>query len=87
MTFSGFESLCNKLKVDPKVGLSGHDFAERTEKFGNNYREEPVAKSWFSLFIGALDDQMLKLLIVCAIFSITFDMILADPHERAHGKD
>ena len=82
----GFESLCNKLRVDPKVGLTGHDFAERTEKFGNNYREEPVAKSWFSLFIGALDDQMLKLLIVCAVFSITFDMILAEAHERSHGK-
>jgi|LauGreDrversion4_2_1035121.scaffolds.fasta_scaffold166731_1 hypothetical protein len=56
LTFSGFESICNKLRVDPKVGLTGHDFAERTEKFGNNYRPEPVAKSWFSLFIGALDD-------------------------------
>lgn len=81
----GFESICNKLKVDPKVGLSGQDFAERTEKFGNNYRPEPVAKSWFTLFIQALDDEMLKLLIVCAVFSITFDMILADPHERSHA--
>ena len=83
----GFEGICSKLRVDPKVGLTGGDFAERTEKFGNNYREEPVAKSWFSLFIGALDDEMLKLLIVCACFSITFDMILADPSERSHGKN
>ena len=29
---------------------------------------------------------MLKVLLVCAVFSITFDMILADPHERSHGK-
>ena len=72
--------------MDPKVGLSGNDFAERTEKFGNNYRKEPVAKSWFSLFMVALEDQMLKLLIVCAVFSITFDMILAEAHERSHGK-
>lgn len=78
----GFEGMCNKLRVDPKFGLTGNDFAERTEKFGNNYREEPVAKTWISLFIGALDDHMLKLLIVCAIFSITFDMILADHEER-----
>jgi len=68
--------------VDPKVGLTGNDFAERTEKFGNNYRNEPVAKTWISLFFGALKDDMLKLLIVCAIVSITFDMILADHEER-----
>ena len=82
----GFEGICSKLRVDPKVGLTGNDFAERTEKFGNNFREEPVAKSWFSLFIGALDDDMLKLLIVCACISITFDMILASPENRSHGK-
>jgi hypothetical protein len=56
LTLLGFESICNKLKVDPKVGLTGSDFTERTERFGNNYREEPVAKTWISLFIGALDD-------------------------------
>ena len=87
LILSGYESLCNKLRVDPKVGLTGNDFAERTEKFGNNYRPEPVAKSWISLFIGALNDQMLKLLICCAALSITLDMILSEPHERSHGKD
>ena len=84
--FVGFEGICNKLRVDPKVGLTGNDFAERTENFGNNFRPEPVAKSWFTLFIGALNDDMLKLLIACACVSITLDMILADPHERSHGK-
>jgi hypothetical protein len=29
---------------------------------------------------------MLKVLMVAAAVSITFDMILADPHERSHGK-
>jgi len=43
----GFEGICNKLRVDPKVGLTGNDFAERTEKFGNNYRAEAIAKTWF----------------------------------------
>jgi hypothetical protein len=28
---------------------------------------------------------MLKVLLVCAVFSITFDMLLADPHEREHA--
>ncbi len=30
---------------------------------------------------------MLKVLIVAAIFSITFDMILAHPEDRSHGKN
>ncbi len=73
--------------MDPKVGLTGNDFADRTEKFGNNYREESKAKSWFSLFLNAFEDPMLKLLIVCAAISITFAMILADHAERKHGKN
>ena len=73
--------------MNPKFGLTGNDFAERTEKFGNNYREESEAKSWFSLFLNAFEDPMLKLLIVCAAISITFDMILADHEERKHGKN
>jgi len=44
--YAGFEGICNKLRVDPKVGLTGNDFAERTEKFGNNYRAEAIAKTW-----------------------------------------
>lgn len=82
----GVEGICGKLKVDLKIGLTGGDFPERTQQFGNNFREQIKARSWFSLFWGALDDFMLKVLIVAAIFSITFDMILADEHDRGHGK-
>lgn len=82
----GVEGICKKLNVDIKLGLTGEDFPERTQQFGNNYREQIKAKSWFSLFWAALDDFMLKVLIVAAVFSITFDMIIADPHDRSHGK-
>jgi Ca2+ transporting ATPase len=82
----GIEGICSKLKVDVKIGLNGDDFIQRTQQFGNNYRESLKAKSWFSLFISALDDFMLKVLIVAAVFSITFDMILADESHRSTGK-
>ena len=36
------------------------------------------------LFIGALDDFMLRLLLVCATISITVDVAFAEPHERSH---
>jgi hypothetical protein len=34
---------------------------------------------FYKLFLGALDDFMLKLLLVCAIISISFDMGFAAP--------
>jgi len=82
----GVEGICSKLQVDVKIGLTGKDLDKRTQQFGNNYREALKAKSWASLFLAALDDFMLKVLIVAAIFSITFDMILATPEHRKHGK-
>lgn len=42
----GVEGLADKLKVDIKVGLTGSDFPDRTEQFGNNYREPLKAKMW-----------------------------------------
>jgi len=35
--------------------------------------------------LGALDDFMLKLLLVCACVSIAIDVGFADPHERSHA--
>ena len=68
--------------MDPKVGLTGNDFNDRTEKFGNNFRAEPIAKTWFQLFRDALGDDMLKLLMLCALIALTFDLILSTPKER-----
>lgn len=61
------------------------DEKKRTEHFGNNYRPPLKAKSFFTLFCAALDDIMLKVLIVAACFSITFDMIIASPGHRGHA--
>jgi magnesium-transporting ATPase (P-type) len=81
----GVEGICTKLKVDVKIGLTGEDFPERTQQFGNNYREPIKAKAWHTLFLAALDDFMLKVLIFAAIFSIVFDMLLASPEDRGHA--
>jgi hypothetical protein len=82
----GIKSICEKLKVDLKTGLTGEDFLLRTEFFGNNFRPPLKAKTWISLFLGALDDFMLKVLIFSAIVSITFDLLLSKPEDRSHGK-
>jgi hypothetical protein len=46
-----------------------------------------VAKKWWELFLEALEDFMLRALIVCAAVSIIFEMILADPDQRKKGKN
>jgi len=57
----------------------------REKIFGSNYKEPPTRTPFCTLLLTALDDFMLKLLIVCAIFSITVDMSFATPAERAHA--
>jgi len=83
---AGCETIIQKLKVNLDTGLTGVDFPQRTEHFGNNYREPLKAKSFGKILLAALDDFMLKILIVCALISIFVEMILAEPHEREHGK-
>lgn len=72
------EGISNKLKVDVNQGLSGKDFPQRTEFFGNNYRAPMKAKTFCKIFFEALDDFMLKVLIVAATGSLIFEYIGAD---------
>lgn len=77
-----------RLKVNPDVGLDereangGLDFAQRDEQFGSNYKAPPEVTPFYKFFIGALDDFMLKILLVCACISIVVDMSLADADHR-----
>jgi hypothetical protein len=72
--------------VDVTVGLQGNDFPQRTDYFGNNYRPPMKAKSFCKIFFEALDDFMLKVLIVAATGSLIFEYIGADPDHYSTGK-
>jgi magnesium-transporting ATPase (P-type) len=74
------------LKTNFKEGLVPLDFDDREEAFGNNKKAAAKRVSFFSLFFGALDDFMLKLLLVCACISIAIDVGFAEPEERSHCK-
>ena len=89
------EGLIRALKTDPKKGLTPSDFTERDAHFGNNHKDPPqrTRKNKFlnflafcSLFIGALDDLMLKVLLVCAVISIGVEMGFADAKHLSTGK-
>jgi magnesium-transporting ATPase (P-type) len=82
----GIEGLIDRLKTNGEAGLTPIDFNERAEHFGSNYKPPHKRTPFCRLFLGALEDFMLRLLLVCACISITIDMIFADPHERSHGK-
>jgi len=75
----GVESISNKLKTNLENGLTGEDFPARKEFFGDNFREPLKAKSFCRIFWEALDDFMLKVLLVAATGSLIFEYIGADP--------
>lgn len=74
------------LRTNYYEGLTPVDFAEREATFGSNKKPPTKRVSFFSLFFGALDDFMLKLLLVCACISIAIDVGFAEPSERSHCK-
>lgn len=76
--YGGIETICEKLKTSPTNGLKGDDLLKRDDAFGSNKKEPPQRASFCSLFLGALDDLMLKVLIVCAIVSMTISMIFEE---------
>ncbi len=77
--------IADKIGCDLEIGLKGDDLDERERFYGSN-RRDPLARTPFcKFFMGALDDFMLKLLLVCAVISISFDMGFADNEERKTG--
>jgi magnesium-transporting ATPase (P-type) len=81
----GIESILDRLKVDPKIGLNekdADDLQRRDNQFGTNYKPPPETTPFYKFWLGALEDFMLKVLIGGASLSIVIDMSLADNHHR-----
>jgi len=72
--FGGIEGLAEKLHVDPKNGLSQREadegFTERREYFGRNTYKQPKGKTFLQLWLDALNDLTMIILIISAIVSI-----------------
>jgi len=76
--------MLQKLKSNKEKGLTGEDFPQRTASFGNNHRPDPIAKSFCTILLEALDDFMMKVLIVAATASLIFGYIGAAPEDYGH---
>lgn len=62
--FGGMEGMAEKLKTSLSNGLVGDDLLRREDAFGTNKKDPPERAGLWSLWLGALDDLMLKILIV-----------------------
>ena len=70
----GSSGLQDALDVNMSNGIAASSLDVREKVFGSHHKDLPTRESFCSMVLGALDDFMLKLLIVCAFFSIVVDM-------------
>jgi hypothetical protein len=76
----------DKLKSSLEHGLTPADFDARTAAFSTNYKAPPVMTPYWKLFLGALDDFMLKFLLCCAAIQIIIECSFADKDHISTGK-
>ena len=75
-----------KLQTNLAKGLSTSDSAKkRMEYYGSNSKPATVVTPFYKIFLGALDDFMLKLLLVCAVVDLSVEVSFAKPDERDTG--
>jgi len=80
----GPQSLCESLDVNPETGINANSCDIRTSIFGTHHKDPPERTPFLTLVLGALDDFMLKLLLVCATVIIPVEVGFAhDEAERS----
>lgn len=82
----GVNGLVKSLRTNLDKGLSPNDLDDRVRHFGTNRKDPPERTPYWEFFIKAIDDFMLKLLLVCACVDIGFGVGFAAPEDRSHGK-
>lgn len=75
-----------KLKSSMDRGLDPTDFVKREEQFGSNFKAPPKMTPYWRLFMNALEDFMLRFLLVCACVQLSIEVGFAEPEKRNMGK-
>jgi len=68
-------TLLDALDVNPDQGVYTTSLTGREAHFGTHYKEPPTRTPFLKLLIDALDDIMLKILMVCAVVSMLVDYL------------
>lgn len=75
----GIDGLLDALDVNPDEGIGTHSLENRTMCFDTNEKDPPKRTPFYMLLLGALDDIMLKILLVCAAVGMIMERITHDP--------
>jgi magnesium-transporting ATPase (P-type) len=75
--------LLNTLVTDTDEGILPSSVEDRRHRFGSNKKEKPPLVKWWRLFIDALGDTTLLILIGCSVISIIVNLIFAPSEEKA----
>ena len=67
----GIDGLWDRLKTSIKGGIDVMTLQDREDDFGSNKKDPQKISGFWYLFFSAMNDFMLKILIVAAIISIT----------------
>ncbi len=84
-TIIGIDGVCIRLESDLERGIKEESCQAREETFGSNRRKAVVITPYWRLFLHALDDFMLKVLLGAACIDIAIEVGFADVHERKTG--
>lgn len=80
--YGGVEGLVEKLHSHSRNGIVPNDLDERDLVFGSNAKDKPKRTGLLKLMLMALDDLMLKVLIVAAIISLVVSMVFEADHRE-----
>ena len=73
-------TLFSKLRTSTDKGIDSSTIESRIKAFGTNKPPEAEVESCFGLFLGALNDLTLIILMIAAVVSIIINMIFEADH-------
>ena len=66
--------------------MTPHDLEDRVIHFGTNKKDLPERTPYWHFFVKAIDNFILKILLVCACVDIGFFVGFAAPEDPSHSK-
>lgn len=69
----GVAALMEALDTSLDNGISTDSLASRDQCFDSNFKEPPTRTPFYRLILDSLDDVMLKILMICAVVSMSVD--------------
>jgi magnesium-transporting ATPase (P-type) len=81
----GDQGILSILQTSLDAGIKSDTRPQRVQEFGTNEPEITPRTTFWELMCDVLQDFMLQLLIVCAIFALVTEMIMADEDHKAYA--